>query len=206
MIVKELVIFGYSGHALVIADCLTESLNLTSYIAPIENHSNTLGLKYLGDESIQKFEKLDSNTVFFPAMGANQIRKKVCDLITNQNLSETTIIHPSSIISKSVTIEASTLIGPGAIINAGAKIGRGVIINSGAVVEHECKLSDYVHIAPNATITGNVSIGSLSFIGAGAVVAPNINIGSNVIIGAGAVVLKDIGDNETWVGNPARKI
>lgn len=38
----------------------------------------------------------------------------------------------------------------------------------------------------------------------GAIVIGNIHIGNNVTIGAGAVVLKDIPDNCTVVGNPAK--
>ena len=43
-------------------------------------------------------------------------------------------------------------------------------------------------------------------IGAGAIVIGGITVGNNVIIGAGSVVVKDIPDNATVVGNPARVI
>ena len=41
-------------------------------------------------------------------------------------------------------------------------------------------------------------------VGANAVVLGGVHIGNNVKIGAGAVVTKDIPDNCTVVGNPAR--
>ena len=40
----------------------------------------------------------------------------------------------------------------------------------------------------------------------GAIVIGDISIGNNVSIGAGAVVVKDVPDNFTVVGNPARII
>ena len=43
-------------------------------------------------------------------------------------------------------------------------------------------------------------------IGAGAIILPGIVIGENAIIGAGAVVTKDVLDNTTVVGNPARPV
>ena len=42
-------------------------------------------------------------------------------------------------------------------------------------------------------------------IGAGAKVLGNITIGNNVNIGANAVVLKDVLDNKTVVGVPAKE-
>ena len=49
-------------------------------------------------------------------------------------------------------------------------------------------------------------IGSNVFIGAHAMILGNIKIGDNVKIGAGAVVMKDVPDNCTAVGVPARII
>jgi serine O-acetyltransferase len=57
-------------------------------------------------------------------------------------------------------------------------------------------LNDHSSIGP--TIMNDVTIY------AGALVLGNITIGNNVKIGAGAVVIKDIPDNCTVVGNPAR--
>jgi len=51
-----------------------------------------------------------------------------------------------------------------------------------------------------------VKIGARSFIGANATIIPGITIGSNVTIGAGTIVIKDIPDDVTCVGNPARII
>lgn len=47
-------------------------------------------------------------------------------------------------------------------------------------------------------------IGDNVFVGAGAKIIGDIHIGDNVLIGANAVVTKDVPDNYTVVGNPAR--
>jgi acetyltransferase-like isoleucine patch superfamily enzyme len=39
-----------------------------------------------------------------------------------------------------------------------------------------------------------------------AVVRDGLRVGSNSVVGMGAIVTKDIPDNETWVGNPAKKM
>ncbi len=43
-------------------------------------------------------------------------------------------------------------------------------------------------------------------IGSNATIVPGITIGENAVVGAGAVVTKDVPDNTTVVGNPARPI
>lgn len=53
----------------------------------------------------------------------------------------------------------------------------------------------------------NLRIGSNVYIGEEAMVLPQaIEIGDNAIIGARAVLTKNVGPDEIWAGNPARKI
>ena len=42
--------------------------------------------------------------------------------------------------------------------------------------------------------------------GVSSCVKQGTNIGDNALIGAGSVVVKQVPKNETWVGNPAKKI
>lgn len=58
---------------------------------------------------------------------------------------------------------------------------------------------------PDADISG-ATIGNNCYIGAGALIMNPVTIGDNVTIGAGSVVTKDIPDNCTVAGNPARII
>ncbi len=86
------------------------------------------------------------------------------------------------------------------------RIGKHVIIHSGSVIEHDNVLDGFVNVAPRVSTAGNVKIGKASYIYTGAVVIPKITIGKNAVIGAGAVVLKDVEDNSTVVGVPAKVI
>lgn len=102
------------------------------------------------------------------------------------------IIHNNVNIDRAVT--ESTYIATGTRIDSHVHIG------------HNAKIGRNVQIAANATIGGSVEIGDNSFIGCNAFIKQKIKIGKNVLIGAGAVVLQDVFDDETWVGNPARKL
>ena len=95
---------------------------------------------------------------------------------------------------------------PNAVVNSSAKIGKGTIINTCASVDHDCEIGDFVHIACGAHIAGTVVVGNGTWVGIGASVSNNLSICGEVKIGAGAVVVKDITEQGTYVGVPARKI
>ncbi|MGZ9197173.1 MAG: DapH/DapD/GlmU-related protein, partial [Candidatus Deferrimicrobiaceae bacterium] len=73
-------------------------------------------------------------------------------------------------------------------------------------VDHDCAIGDFVHICPGAHLGGAVVVEEGTFLGVGSSVVPGIRIGRWSVIGAGAVVTKDIPDNCTAVGVPARVI
>lgn len=200
-----MILIGYSGHSLVVFDCLKHSHDCVGYLDVEEKVSNPLGIMYLGDENTVDTEKYQDHA-FFPAIGDNAIRAKVCDVLNAKKLMETIAVHPTAFVSESAVVGKSTMIGPNATVNAQAKIGRGVIINSRAIIEHECLIEDFVHVAPGAVLAGNVTIKKGAFIGANATMKQGVTIGQDAIIGAGSVVLKDVSNNETWVGNPAKKL
>lgn len=202
---KEVVLAGISGHSFVVTDAfILGGWKILGYLNKTEAICNPYNLKYLGFELDESIEMMISNWQVFPAMGNNEIRKRVYEVLLKLDCKIPTILHPSSVVSSSVQLGNGTIIGANATINSVATVGNGVIINTASVIEHECVISDFVHVAPGAVLAGNVKIGLGSFIGANSVVRQGITVGKNVIIGAGAVVLNDIPDNVSFVGNPAK--
>lgn len=206
IISREIYFLGYSGHALVVHDCLTESDRVMGYYDLRENFKNPLELQFKGHEENLVITEENKNAYFFPAVGSNDLRKKLLELVERQGLHCTTIVHQNATVSNHSEIAEGCLVGPNAIVNSMAIIGRGCIINSGAIIEHECTLGDFVHIAPGTVLCGNVEVGEMTFIGANSVIKEGIRIGKNVIIGAGSVVLKDVPDNAKIAGVPAKDL
>ena len=97
-------------------------------------------------------------------------------------------------------------------IERGTEIGYGFKIMHGGpiVINVSAKIGNNVNIGQFTTI-GSLSlnaatIGDNVYIGPSVCIVENVHIGNNVTIGAGAVVVKDIPENCTAAGNPARMI
>lgn len=54
--------------------------------------------------------------------------------------------------------------------------------------------------------SAQVNIGDNVFIGMNTIILKGVNIGNNVKIAAGSIITKNIDDNQTWGGNPAKKL
>ena len=91
-------------------------------------------------------------------------------------------------------------------IGYGLYIGHhmSIVINETTKIGNNCNLSQFTTIGANE--------GQAAYIGDNVYIGPNVNIvedvkiGNNVTIGAGAVVTKDIIDNMTVAGVPAKVI
>ena len=111
-------------------------------------------------------------------------------------------------------ISARTKRLTGIDIHPGAQIGEGLFIDhgTGVVIGETAVLGKNVTLYQGVTLGGtgkdkgkrHPTLGDNVMVGAGAKVLGPINIGNNVKVAANAVVLKDIPDNCTAVGVPAR--
>lgn len=95
-------------------------------------------------------------------------------------------------------IKRGTKIGYGFYIGHGI----GIVINPTAIIGNNVNISQFTTIGSNDGLSA--VIGDNVYIGPSVCIVENINIGNNVTIGAGAVVTKDIPNNATVAGVPAK--
>ena len=201
-----MILIGYSGHAFVVYGILKSSgEKVIGYCDINEKEYNPFNLTYYGTETSETGLSALQQHNFFIAVGDNLTRNRIYDQLAQRKMFPVNSIHSSSVVDDSASIAAhGVMIAASVTINPLAVIGTGTICNTGCIIEHECVVGDFAHIGPGAVLCGNVKVGNGTFIGANAVIKQGITIGRNAMIGAGAVVVKDVADNVTVVGVPAK--
>jgi len=143
------------------------------------------------------------------AIGNPKIKMQLAEkLSASPHIHFPVLIHPQSLIqdTASVKIGSGTVITAGVILTADIVIGKHVLVNLNCTVGHDVLINDYCSVMPGANIAGEVKIGKATLIGSGANVLNGINVGDLSRIGAGAVVTRNVDENITVAGVPARRI
>lgn len=206
---KKIYIVGSGGFAREVAwliEDINEKKPTWKIMGFIDENEDNIGKELNGYKVLGNLEYLNKQEKSYVAIaiGTGEVREKISDKIKKHKFS--ILIHPSVMLSKFVNIGEGTIICAGSIVTTNIDIGNHVIINLDCTVGHDANLKNYTTILPSVNISGNVTVGERTMIGTGSAVIQGLSIGSDTIIGAGAIVVKNIPDNCTAVGNPAKPI
>lgn len=207
---KDIVIIGAGGFGREVA-WLIEDINKTSkmwnIIGFVDDDQNLKNKFINGYEVLGDLEWLKNQDLYAVcAVGNTTTKKNIIDRLLNTNVKYPILIHPSVHKSELVEIGEGSIICAGNIITVNIQIGKHTIINLDCTIGHDVKIKDYVTVLPSVNISGEVIISDCANIGTGTAIIQGINIGRNTIVGAGSVVIRDLPDNCTAVGNPAKPI
>lgn len=110
------------------------------------------------------------------------------------------------VVYELVSRRAQVQIPPSTKIGFGFYIGHEIcmVVNGGTIIGNNVNLSQFLNIGTNHRTPA--LIGDNVWIGPQVSVVEDVQIGCNASIGAGAVVVKDVPENATVVGVPAKVV
>ena len=202
------IIIGAGEHGKVVLDILkgNKDYNVVGFlddnpdIAGKEiNNIKVLGTTFLLNDIQDK-----GVTKAIVAITDNKVRKDMFKKIIDSGIDPITVVHPTAHIANNVIIGKGVTICAKVVINIDTIVGDNTIINTGTIIEHDNKIGKNVHISSGTITAGGVKIGDGTWVGMGSRIINHLKIGKNSIIGAGSVVTKDVSDNITVMGVPAK--
>lgn len=138
-------------------------------------------------------------------------RTKICSNGGNISIGRNCEFHDYSMVLSyggSIEIGNNCSINPFAVLygHGGLKIGNGVRIASQVILIPANHLpgDDESPLYKQGISTKGIEISDNCWLGAGSKVLDGVKIGKNSIIGAGSVVTRDVPENSTVIGVPAR--
>lgn len=209
---KEIVIIGAGDFGKEIA-WLIEDINIKenkySIIGYVDDNPETIGkelngYKVIGDINYLNEISKTKDIYAVISVQSSRIKKKIVDKLPNVKWE--TLIHPNALVTRTVEIGEGSVITAGNIISNNVSIGKHCLLNLSCTVGHDNIIEDFVGVMPGCNFSGFTTLKEGCYIGTGVKIIPSKTIGRDSIIGAGAVVTKDIPDNCTAVGSPAKPI
>lgn len=203
---KPVVIVGAGGHGKVLFDiCRASSVPVAGYLDKDSSWRPDIhGLPILGTDDMLGDGSFVAAHAFVLGIGDVRIRRALIARLEDANAALATLIHPSAAVSEFAEIGRGSTVHAGAVVCIDARIGAHCVVNTGASVDHDCVLADGVQIGPGARLAGGVVCDADVFVGTGASVVPGIKVGKGSVVGAGSSAARDVPENVTVFGVPAR--
>jgi sugar O-acyltransferase (sialic acid O-acetyltransferase NeuD family) len=208
--IKKIGIVGAGGFGKETLCCLIDSLGNTDF------NTADIARFFVGDDyfetdsvlgipvmPLSQFDPQKYDAVI--AVGDPLSRKRLVESLP-KDTTFATIIHPTAVISKWVTIGEGSIVTAGSILTCDIKIGKHAHINLLTTIGHDCVIGDYFTTAPSVNISGHCTLGDGVYLGTNVSIKQSVKICSNVTIGMGGVVLKNIDEAGVYIGFPLKKL
>lgn len=184
---------------------VSEDFNQMYFVddAKYKEYVNGIFVKHNLEELLEIQEKC----LVINAMGSPEMRKSI-----QHNLSKNTNLSFPNFIDSDVKLNAHIKMGEGNIISRGVvfstniEIGDFNLIHFNCTVGHDVKLKNFNCIYPLVSLSGYTDIGNNNMIGTNSSTLPRVRLKNNIIVGANTLINRDILDQKTVIGSPAREI
>ncbi|MDR2010391.1 MAG: hypothetical protein LBQ22_07910 [Bacteroidales bacterium] len=212
---KNILIIGTGANASVISQSLIETFNngdiKYKFCGYIED--KTLSINFDNKNQfitgsitdIQRF--IDEDYYFINATEVNSDLRQRMSLIESLNIPVerwVSFIHPLSYIAPNLDMGYGCVVMPYAISQPGTKLGNFCTIMFGAIMGHDNNVGDHCFFDSGSISGAYLTIGNGVYVGINSTIREFLKIGNYSRIGIGSILLKEVADEEVWVGNPAK--
>jgi sugar O-acyltransferase (sialic acid O-acetyltransferase NeuD family) len=208
---KDLVVVG-SGSTGRLAQQIVQDLNQEGaawrVLGFLDENSESHGTEVAGLCVLGGLEWLDRypETHLVIAIANPVARFRIAAELERKARSFATLIHPRAWIASRTKVHSGSIIYPGVLIDPDVTVGRHVILNKACTIGHDAVIGDFVTLAPGVNVGGAVRVGVGCDLGINCATLQNLSIGGWSVVGGGAVVTRDLPENVTAVGVPAKII
>lgn len=206
---NNIIIVGASGFGREVAWLIenSDNWNVKGFVDDNKDLENKSVNDYPVLGTIDFLLNANEKTNVVVAIGNPQIRKKIVErLQSNKNISFPNIVDKDVIIDRTITLGFGNIICKGNILTTNIEIGNFNHINLSCTIGHDVQFHDYITVYPGVNISGNVIMNDCVEVGTGTKIIQGKKIVKETVIGAGSVVVKDIVENGTYIGVPAKQM
>ena len=198
---KKAIMLGAGGHAREVRDWAeqTQEIQVTAFFDERPKAQLLDDLPVHSDWSV-----LNQFDFYIFGVGSPELRAKFLTKAQSFKARPLTVIHPTVVMGRKITLAAGTVCAPHVVITTNVNIGKAVLLNYGCTVAHDCVLGDFVTVGPGANLSGGCSVGELSWIGANASMKQYTAFPAHSTLGMGATWIQSADQVGTYVGTPAK--
>lgn len=207
---KNLVIIGAGGFAREIYDLANvcygseEDFKVKGFLS--DGPSTIEAMGYPAVLSSVSDYQIEESDVFFCAIGNLRDRKKTIEIILSKGGKFINLIHPTAIISPSVTLGIGIGIKSFCVLASDVTIEDFTFLQSSVIMGHDVHVGQFCQVNSFSFFAGYVRVHDLVSVNAGVRIIQNTIVEEESVVGMGSVVLRRVKKGTTVFGNPAKKI
>lgn len=149
---------------------------------------------------------VEKDDVFICALGDVAYKRHYTNIILSKGGEFITLLHKNAVVYSSANIGKGCVVFHGVTVSADVSVADFVALQPMVFLGHNAIVGKWSHLNTNCICCGFTELGDSVTIHTGAIVAPHKKIGNNAIVGAGSFVTRNVKENSTVYGNPAKKL